>query len=71
MPAITLKAHFDGESIQLDEPFPLPNNAQLLVTVLLPSVGDDFRSNWAELSANGLARAFRDDEPEYSAANVL
>jgi len=34
MPTVTLKAHYDGERIQLDEPFDLPRNALLLVTVL-------------------------------------
>lgn len=37
MPTIRLKAHFDGQAIQLDEQFDLPRDAQLLVTVL-PSV---------------------------------
>lgn len=34
MPTIHLKAHFDGQAIQLDEQFDLPRDAQLLVTVL-------------------------------------
>lgn len=34
MPTIRLKAHFDGQAIQLDEQFDLPRDAQLLVTVL-------------------------------------
>ena len=34
MPTIRLKAHFDGQAIQLDEQFELPHDAQLLVTVL-------------------------------------
>ncbi len=33
MPNATLKAHYDGERIHLDEPFDLPRNALLLVTV--------------------------------------
>jgi hypothetical protein len=33
---ISLKAHFDGQAIQLDEPAELPCDAQLLVTVLSP-----------------------------------
>ena len=37
MPTIQLKAHFDGQAIQLDEQFDLPCDAQLLVTVL-PSI---------------------------------
>lgn len=37
MPTIRLKAHFDGQAIQLDEHFELPRDAQLMVTVL-PSI---------------------------------
>ena len=36
MPTISLKAHFDGQTILLDEPAELPFDAQLLVTVLSP-----------------------------------
>ena len=71
MPAISLKAHFDGNSIQLDEPYELPRDAQLLVTVLTPTAGDEQLAGWAGLSANGLARAYGDSEPEYSAADIL
>ena len=37
MPTISLKAHFNGQAIQLDEPIELPFDAQLLVTVLSSS----------------------------------
>ena len=36
MSTVSLKAHFDGYAIQLDEPVELPRDAQLLVTVLSP-----------------------------------
>lgn len=39
MPAITLKAHYDGQQILLDEPFDLPKNSSLMVTV--PSSAND------------------------------
>ena len=71
MPAISLRAHFDGTTIQLDEPYQLPQDAQLLVTVLTPSAGDQSLSNWTQLSANGLARAYGENEPEYSASDLL
>ena len=70
MPAISLKAHFDGKAIQLDEPYELPRDAPLLVTILAPANGDSTIPGWTELGANGLARAYGDDEPEYSAADV-
>jgi hypothetical protein len=69
MPAITIQAHYDGHSIQLDEPVELAPNARLLVTVLEPT--DDTRADWANLAADGLARAFGDDEPEYGPDDLL
>jgi len=32
--ATTLKAHFDGEKITLDEPFDIPKGTPLIITVL-------------------------------------
>jgi hypothetical protein len=34
MPAVTLKAHYDGEWIVLDEPFEISRNSPLMVTIL-------------------------------------
>lgn len=69
MPAAILKAHFDGKQIVLDEPFDLPPNSPLVVTVLSSeeSIED---AQWRDLSAHGLATAYGDDEPDYSAADV-
>ncbi|MDT4898212.1 MAG: hypothetical protein QOH25_3289 [Acidobacteriota bacterium] len=61
----TLRAHFDGKQILLDEPFELEPNAELIVTVL-PKSSDGERDDWARLSVESLARAYGDDEPEYS-----
>jgi len=36
MKTVTLTAHFDGEHIQLDEPFQLSPEARLLVTIVPP-----------------------------------
>jgi hypothetical protein len=70
MPSVTLKAHYDGESIRLDEPFDLPEGAQLMVTVLEPArLADD--AGWIDLSLRSLARAYGDSEPEYSIADVV
>ena len=70
MPVISLKAHFDGKTIQLDEPYELPRDVQLIVTVLSPSPLDTERAGWAALSARGLAYAYGDNEPEYSVADI-
>ena len=71
MPSISLKAHYDGTAIRLDEPFDLPEGAQLIVTVLEALQPETERAGWIDLSARGLARAYGDSEPEYSAADIL
>jgi hypothetical protein len=68
MTTVALSAHFDGEKIQLDEPYRLPENSRLVV-VVLPS--DDDRQEWARLAAQQLARAYGDTEPEYTTADLL
>lgn len=65
MEKVTLRAHYDGRQILLDEPFELEPNAELIVTVL-PKSPDEEREDWARLSLESLARAYGDDEPEYS-----
>lgn len=67
MPTAVLKAHYDGEHIVLDEPFELPANAALTVTVFAP---DAEHSEWAGLGTQSLARAYGDDEPEYTLADL-
>lgn len=72
MPAVTLKAHYDGEHIVLDEPFELPPNAPLAVTVFSAggSQPKGERAEWAALAALSLAKAYGDDEPEYSVGDL-
>ena len=69
MPTVSLRAHFDGERIQLDEPFDLPPDVPLLVTVLEPESDHD-RAAWIAAGRQGLARAFGDDEPEYTSEDI-
>jgi hypothetical protein len=73
MPSVILKAHYDGEHIILDEPFELPANTPLAVTVLSTTdpEQDCERTEWAALGAQSLTRAYGDDEPEYSVADVI
>lgn len=68
MPSISLKAHYDGKQIVLDEPFDLPPNAALMVTLLLPADGE--ASEWLHAAISGLARAYGEEEPEYSPADL-
>ena len=72
MSLITVPAHFDGERILLDEPFDLPQDAKLLVTVLdSHNVQiDEEREDWVRLSLQNLARAYGDNEPEYTADHL-
>jgi hypothetical protein len=70
-PVISLKAHYDGQAIRLDEPFDLPEGAQLIITVLEGTAPENERAGWLDLGARGLARAYGDSEPEYSIADVL
>jgi hypothetical protein len=55
MASISLKAHYDGKTILLDEPFDLPEGAQLMVTVLELRASEQDRAGWMALSARGLA----------------
>ena len=69
MPAVTLKAHFNGKQIVLDEPFDLPPDSPLMVTVL-PKKDSTEDAQWRGLAAGALARAYGGDEPDYSAADL-
>jgi hypothetical protein len=40
MAIVSLKAHYDGATIRLDEPFDLQEGAQLMVTLLEPAQPD-------------------------------
>jgi hypothetical protein len=46
MQTVTLTAHVNGENIQLDEPFTLPADARLLVTILPEGFSDAERQDW-------------------------
>ena len=68
MKAVTLAATFDGERIRLEEDYPLPLNARLLVTVL-PEGSDDekaFHDFWRLIGTQSLSRAYGRDEPDYT-----
>ncbi len=75
MNIITLRAHFDGEQIVLDEPFKLrlKPNTRLIVTVLPEpeseqelEENDKERQAWLQTSMKGLENAYSEDEVEYS-----
>jgi hypothetical protein len=70
MKTVTLTAHVNGDSIELDEPFALPADARLLVTILPANSSEAERQAWYALSKAGLARAYSDDEPDYPTSLV-
>lgn len=64
MPAVTLKADYDGERIILDEPFEILHDSLLVVNVLPVSeaLGGEDRILAAQKALSG---AYGTDEPEY------
>jgi hypothetical protein len=69
MPSVSLRAHYDGERIQLDEPFELPPDTPLLVTVLPPAANGD-RAAWIAAAQQALARAYGGEEPQYTLNDI-
>jgi hypothetical protein len=67
MTTVALTAHFDGEKVQFDEPCQLDANARLVVVVLPP---DGERRAWSQFSADQLAKAYGNTEPEYTADDL-
>jgi len=60
----TLRAHYNGKRVLLDDKIDLPANTKLLITVIQPS--DARQDSWYDLSVQGFTAAYADDEPEYS-----
>lgn len=67
MQTVAIAAHFDGEKVQFDEPCQLQVDARLVVLVL---PADDERTAWSRFSAGQLAKAYSDQEPEYTVADL-
>jgi len=65
---VSIRAHFDGKRILLDEPVELEPNTQLIVTVL--SNNDLERESWLHVSAEKLKEAFAEDETEYPSSLI-
>ena len=70
MSALMVKAHFDGEQIQLNEPCVLEKGAQLIVTVVAPELIAE-REAWFNFASQSFARCYGPDEPEYTDADIL
>lgn len=59
---LEIRGHFDGNQILLDEPYELKPNTKVIIKVLQ----DDEDADWLLLGKKSLARAYADDEIEYS-----
>ena len=66
MSLLTIRAHFDGEHVLLDEPCQLEPDAQLLIMVLPKQLHNGEHDDWARLSLQALGNAYGEHEPEYS-----
>ena len=64
MPTVALRAHYDGERIILDEPYELPANSRLMVTVLPVSQDGDSENAWLRAAMSSGAFAFLADPAE-------
>ena len=64
MPTVALQAHYNGEHIVLDEPYDLPANASLIVTLLPSSSAAESEDAWLRAAASSDAFAFLADPVE-------
>ena len=71
MPTVALRAHYDGTHVVLDEPYELPPNASLLVTLLPSGEDPDSEEAWLRSVSKSEAFAFlaNPEEDFYSAAD--
>ncbi|MBI5475097.1 MAG: hypothetical protein HY961_22360 [Ignavibacteriae bacterium] len=66
MASVTVRGHFDGKQILLDEPFELRANDRLLITVISQELDASEKEDWRMLSHQGLRGAYAENEPEYT-----
>ena len=73
MSTLTLRAHFDGKHICLDEPADLPLDTNLLITVVPQSEAtlQAEREEWARFALQNLERAYGPNEPEYDDSMLI
>ncbi len=64
MPTVALRAHYDGEHIILDEPYDLPANSVLIVTLLPSQPDEDSEEVWLRAAGSSDAFAFLADPAE-------
>lgn len=70
MQSVTLRAHFNGTQVVLDEPFSFEPDTKLLVTIV-PDADDVERDEWMRFAALNLNAAYGDEEPEYTMDDLI
>lgn len=70
MHTITVRGHYDGKQIHLDEPIELAPGTPLIITVLPQQAEPQDSEFWSLLAQTGLERAYGVDEAEYSATMI-
>lgn len=70
MSAVMIKGHYDGKHVCLDEPVDLPPNTPVWVVVAQPQARSEEDEEWYAFAKAALARAYDDDEPDYSDAVI-
>ena len=70
MSAVILKAHHDGKHTCLDDPYLVEPNTRLLVTVEPGDTAEEERQAWLASSQAWFARAYGENEPDYSGAVI-
>jgi len=71
MRPLTIRAHFDGEHIRLDEPFQLEPDAKLLIIVLPKQPSGSEQIDWTYLAMQGIENAYGENEPDYSPDAII
>ena len=64
MHTVAIRAHYDGERIILDEPYEIPANSNLVVTVLPVAPDGDSEKEWLRAAMTSDAFAFLADPAE-------
>ena len=67
---ITVRGHYDGKQIQVDEPINLAPGTPLIITVLPLQAGMQDSEFWSLLAQDSLERGYGNDEPEYNVAMI-
>ena len=71
---MTIRAHFDGHQVQVDEPITLPPDTELLVTVLPSESETDFeaeRNEFARAALTNFAQIYEGEPDIYTEDMII